>query len=517
MVCLLLLLSSAFTQTGSVAQVSPRAVTADLTIERVLLNIRKAVGYSEFTKLKHGVVVQEVPEGRDVVSTHLYGSAGQFREEPVDQSARPLGFDGKYGWSIDRTGFPTPMPQRLREKILIPVWVRIGWWLNDNAPLVRSILANESTGEQVALSLSFKNGLVGGKLFVDRQTWLPEKLIVEYEHGPYTVEYKNYEPLLGLNFARRTSVNYRGSTTVYRVKSITEIPKSEKRPFDSPPPPDDTSFNNQIPADLQVAQGTAFSAESEGHYYVRPMIDGKEMGWFNFDSGSDSMQIDAKLADELNLPVLGKSQIRGADGKVQEVTIRRGKTFQLGRVTISNPTFLARDLSASNAPPGQKRAGVVGYPLFARVVAAVVKGGEKIALYDSQVYKLSGGRWQELYYIDLTPAVNCRFEGNREALFQVDTGYSGTVTFYRDFVNAEKLLEGRHVTEEEAIGAGGTYKSFLGTIEWFEIAGHRFEKPKAEFRMGGFSREGGAGVIGRDFIKPFTIVFNYPLRRIAII
>jgi len=42
------------------------------------------------------------------------------------------------------------------------------------------------------------------------------------------------------------------------------------------------------------------------------------------------------------------------------VTIRQGKTFQLGTVTFKNPIYLAMDLSDRNVPPGEKRAGVVG-------------------------------------------------------------------------------------------------------------------------------------------------------------
>jgi hypothetical protein len=56
-----------------------------------------------------------------------------------------------------------------------------------------------------------------------------------------------------------------------------------------------------------------------------------------------------------------------------------------------------------------------------------------------------------------------------------------------------------------------------GTIEWFELAGARFRNPRAGFRIAGRSREGGAGVVGREFLSPFTIVFNYPARRIAFI
>ena len=78
-------------------------------------------------------------------------------------------------------------------------------------------------------------------------------------------------------------------------------------------------------------------------------------------------------------------------------------------------------------------------------------------------------------------------------------------------------MAGRQVHEETDIGAGGTYKVLTGSIKWFELAGYRFNNPQVEFRVSGLSREGGAGVVGREFLSAFTIVFNYPERRVAFV
>lgn len=492
----------------------------DLTVEKVLANVRRAINYEKVGRLRRGFVVEEFVVDAKGAAQSLesrvltFGAGGAFREDSKPTNARPFGFDGSYGWQVDRTGLAAPMPQRLREKLLIPAWARSGWWLDARAPLVFSILPEETNEQRVALSMRLRRGLVGAKVFVNRATWLPDSLVVEYERGPYTVTYKDYQESLGLRFPQSILVNYRGSDSEYRVRTVME---ANGNVFAAPPLPPDTSFDNTLPAELRVAQGVPFSGGSPGHYYVRPVVDGREIGWFNFDTGSDAMHIDTKFADELKMPVLGKSQTRGSDGKVQEVTIRQGKTLQLGRVTFKNPLYLAMDLSARNAPPGEKRAGQVGHPLLARVVMEVTGGGKKMALYDPASYKLGRGKWQQLSYIDLTPAVFCRFEGNREGLFQLDTGYTGTVTFYDKFIADEKLLEGRATKDETETGSGGTYKLLTGAIEWFELAGVRFKNPKVGFRVAGLSREGGAGVVGREFLSPFTIVFNYPERRIAFI
>ena len=514
-VCLLFLFSHsvAFSQTKGNQQAN------NLTVAKVLSNVRKAVNYDKLRKPKGGFVLEEFEAKSNESSGRVltFGSSGEFREDSIPRGDRPFGFDGKYAWQPDRAGFPTPVPQRLREKLLIPAWVRGGWWLDKNAPFVFSILPEETSEKQVALSMKLERGLVGAKILIDRETWLPKTLIVEYERGPYTLTFNDYQERLGVRFPQRTNINYRGSDSEFRIKSIAENPKSADKLFRSPAPPVDTTFDNNLPAQLKVTQGVPFSDSSPGHFYVRPLVDGKDLGWFHFDSGSDAMHIDTKFADELKMPVLGKSQTRGADGRVQEVTIRQGKTFQLGRIIYKNPIFLAMDLSDRNAPPGERRAGLVGYPLFARAVFEIAEGGKRIALYDPKNYKLGKGKWQELSYIDLTPAVVCRFERNRTGLFQLDTGFTGTVTFYDKFIAEEKLLAGREVKDETSLGAGGTYKLVTGHIDWFELAGHRFNNPLVGFRVSGLSREGGAGVVGREFLSVFTVVFNYPERRVAFI
>jgi len=502
------------------ARVSAAQQGADeLSVERVLANVRRAVGHDRLKRLRRGFVVEEAAKGAAAgeVRVLTFGAAGEYREDSRPPSSRPFGYDGSFGWQLDRTGLPAPMPQRLREKLLIPAWVRGGWWLDERAPFVYSILPAETNDRRVALSLGLRRGLVGAKIFIDRATWLPEMLVVEYERGPYTVSFRDYQETLGFRFPRTIVVNYRGPDSELNVKAVREASAADTALFAAPALPPDTVFDHALPAELKVAQGVAFSDSSPGHYYVRPLVDGRDIGWFHFDTGGDAMHIDAKLADELKMPVLGKSQSMGADGRPQEVTIRQGKTFQLGRVTFRNPLYLAMDLSGRNAPPGERRAGLVGHPLFARVVAEVTGGGAKIALHDPAGYKLPRGKWQPLSYIDLTPAVVCRFEGNREGLFQLDTGYTGTVTFYDKFIRDEKLIEGRATKAVTDTGAGGTYQLLTGTIEWFELAGMRFRNPRVGFRIAGRSREGGAGVIGREFLSPFTIVFNYPARRIAFI
>src|SRR4029450_4479361 len=166
------------------------------------------------------------------------------------------------------------------------------------------------------------------------------------------------------------------------------------------------------------------------------------------------MLIDNRIADELQMPIIAESEVVAADGNSRKVTVRKGKTFQLGRVTIKDPIYVAGDLSRMNAPPGERRAGFCGYPLLARVIVEGIGGGKGIALYDPSTYRLSKGTWQSLSLINFTPAITAHLEGNREGLFMLDTGASGSVDINSKFSKDEKLVEGRETVEETVSSSG---------------------------------------------------------------
>ena len=376
-----------------------------------------------------------------------------------------------------------------------------------------SILPAESDARHIALRLERQGGIVPATLFVDRTTWLPASLVVPYDRGPFTASYSDYRPALGMVLSHRIETSYRGSSASV-VTSVRPLAKAEAR-F-AMPQPADYSFDDRSPALLELRRGTPIAAGDPGHVYARPEVDGKALGWFLFDSGADGMMIDTRLADELGMPIIGRTNSIGADGNPRPGTFRRGKTFRLGRLTIKDPVYLAVDLSANNAPAGEKRAGVIGYDLLARAIVEFHGTGDRIALCDPARYRLpAGARWQPLGFMDSTPAIRTRFEGGRTGLFQLDTGSAASVDFYPGFTQRERLLEGRATREHRSQGAGGAFPVAVGRLADFELGGRHFRNLEVSFRTGGIGRDGGAGVIGRELMAGFTTVFDYPHRRIS--
>ena len=65
---------------------------------------------------------------------------------------------------------------------------------------------------------------------------------------------------------------------------------------------------------------------------------------------------------------------------------------------------------------------------------------------------------------------------------------------------------------------GGALDARVGSLEWFEVGGHRLEKPMALFLQpheGALNEAHLDGTFGSGILKDMTIVFDYPHRRIA--
>jgi len=500
------------------------AETADPDVAELVGNVRKSIDYEALQRLSRGFTVEEAAADGNAARGFVYsfGPKGKARRESISSNPDPFVFDGEDAWQMNQTTgepFP-PTGQHLRERLLLPLWLRSGWWMDKDAPLDMAMLPEESNRERATLSIKFRDELVGpiinAKLSVTRATWLPERLVIEDGSDRYIYDFSDYRKTrLGFLYAHRIAVNEPGNGSVFEVKKFEKLKAIAADPFVRIPLPDDTTFDNTVPAELKVAKGVG----ADGHFYVRPLVDGQDLGWFHFDTGFGVNQIDTKLADKLGMPVIGTRTVRGADGNPRTTTIRRGKTFQLGRVTIRNPIYYAEDLSNRNAPPGEKRAGLCGYPFFARVVTEFIHGGGRIALYDPATYKLERGEWRRFTYVMHVPAIPIRFEGNREGLFIVDTGGSGTINFNSRYTKEHKILDGRAVSERSNQGSGGTFRVLAGELQWLELDGYRFDNPYAEFRIGGegIEMEGRSGVIGRLLMGPFVVVFDYRHKRMAFV
>lgn len=476
---------------------------------QIMEAVRRAVGYRHLRAFRSGIALTEQAAGASTAETVLIGtSRGAIR------SGDGFGFDGNYRWQHDqRWGAAIPSPQRLHEKNAWPIWIRGHWWLNPASGIRVEVDPATSGAEEVALRLTLPEGLVPATVYVNRSTWLPMRFSVPYEHGPFEARLSDWRPVRGVLLPFAVDSSYRERRSEWRV--VTAAPVASAADFTPPSAPADYHFDSSLPPAPRTLAGAPFPSGTPGHVYVAASADGRA-GWWHFDSGSDSMIIDEAVADSLGMEVIGKHRSMGADGTPREGTWRRGRTFSIGSMTIERPVFRAMDLSANNAPPGERRMGTIGYDLFARSVVEYARGGHEVRICDGARYRLPrGGRWQRLEHIDATPAVRALVEGRLAGLFQVDTGSAGSIDFAQPFHERHRLTEGREGRDARVLGSGGSFAVRVGRLARFDFAGRRWDNLEVSFRTGGVSREGSAGTLGRELLEPFRTVFDYGRHRIA--
>lgn len=479
----------------------------EISVAEAIDRVREAVGYRHLNALSPAFAISEKDEG-GAVHQLLFGTArGELRN----------GFDflhdGTLAWQGDsRRGMMVPAPLRQREKLGWPLWVRSHWWLSPQNGFFIRIAPRQSNAEEIAITLSIPEGVVGATVFIDRQSWLPRRVVVPYERGPFTQHFRDYRAVNGVMFPFEIETTYR-ETARRTVVSINQAPSTAD--FARPPLPADHHFDSRRPARLETRPGAPFANGTPGHIYVRGSVDDAPAGWWHIDSGADSSIIDEAVAQALGMEVIGTHRSMGADGTAREGTWRRARSLSIGRIRIENAVFRALDLSANNAPPGERRMGTLGYDLFARAVIEYGEGGRFVRICDPATYRLPrNATWQKLRHIDSTPAFPGTVEG-RIGLFQLDTGAAGSVDFTKTFHERAGLLAGRETRRMAVAGSGGSFPVEVGRIADFRIGGQIYRDLEVAFRTGGISREGSAGTVGREVLDRFTMVFDYPRQRLA--
>jgi hypothetical protein len=277
--------------------------------------------------------------------------------------------------------------------------------------------------------------------------------------------------------------------------------------------PDDALFESNDSALVVVRART-------GHVLTPVSVDGGEPAWFILDTGAGgSTLIDSRIGSTLDAPDLGSIPALGVFGKMP-MRIRRGTSLVAGPFTLQQPFLLEQDLSFLAPIHDEPVLGILGYDVLARCVVEIDLGEDKIVLHDPGAFDPGAASWEDLLLPYRIPVVPASYEGGRRGLFRIDVGAGGAgfsnVAFHSGVVEEEQLLSGRAVQEADLGGS----PIAIGTLEYFELGGCRFDHPTVVFNKGGagpLSDEWTDGNLGIEFLKPFRLLLDYPNARLAFV
>jgi hypothetical protein len=392
-----------------------------------------------------------------------------------------------------------------REFSLVQFAVLSGAWKKAGSPL-------EATADGEDWELRLTGGHAVFLLEIDAESGDPVRLTRRDEgemDGLAMEEWRNFDGIRAPSRLRRGSLD--GVHDVLNVSSA----RAARAPELEPPAPAarDFSFDPMVSSTLETRRAKS------GHVLVRPMVDGKDIGWFIFDSGAGAMCIDPDAARELGHDSFGKVTAVGVAGKT-EAGFFRTSSFTLGPLTLKEPIFVSLELDFIGAALGEKITGIVGYEVFARSVVEFQSGAApQLALHPRETFRLGeGSSWQSLTLDGTVPCIRTRFEGDREGIFRLDTGAGDSISFHSPAVARWQLLEGRETGTTLAGGIGGVKAIRTGELAWFELGGHRFEAVSAQFYTeseGAFADQDLDGNVGLGLLGHFKLVFDYGGGRMA--
>jgi hypothetical protein len=486
-----------------------------MTRSEVLAKARAAIGRLD----RHGVVRGPAQRhGLDGEVELSLSPTGEFVERFRGRVGTTVGYDGERGWALDMSGMPASLDLDEVETPRLVYAVLTGHWLDEDGSFELDLDPALTDDRDVGLRLSVRGAAAPGTLLLDPTTWLPRRLERPLVGWARTWEFDGYRAESGLTLPRRITHIQGGLADVDHLESVTPLlddPSLAYRTVTAEP--DDVRYDPAVPPRIELMKIRT------GHVFVRPKIDGRDVGWFAFDTGSGAgfTLLDA-IAEDLGMPRLGRWAGGGAGSAIQIVSLRQGRSFELGPVTISNSVYveLPEELHATMKRLADiEVVGTCGYDLFRRCVVEMDLGRAEAFLHPRDGGP-SPAAWFDLTLQHRIPSLRCRFEGGHEGLFQVDTGAGPVVVFHSPAVERLKLLEGRAVQPMPLQGAAGSVETMLGKLAWIEIAGQRHTDVPALFvtgASGALADPHTQGTLGGILLAPKKLVFDYGRRRMAVI
>ncbi|EFN58196.1 hypothetical protein CHLNCDRAFT_142045 [Chlorella variabilis] len=320
------------------------------------------------------------------------------------------GYFGTAGvcWASDDAGCPRVMQLDDEEALLLSTWVRTGTWVLPRVAAHLHIAAVAAPAQKgTAKAAKAQGGSTawvelrlrgGGQVVVWLElcttSWLPRSMRLRLAGDEEVWElsdWREWQPGLWLaGTATQSSSEEGGVMNTYHACSVTLqdaplslLPAMESggasssgssggsrsssgsrfTPPQAPLMPDDSSFLPGVPEEVPAWYTIS------GHSLVQPLLDGRPVGYFIFDTGASGFVLDPAVAEALGLEAFGELQVTSMVGKVAS-RFRRAASFQLGPLRIERPLLMELPCTGlvAGLPEGGRVAGIVGHDVLRRAL-----------------------------------------------------------------------------------------------------------------------------------------------------
>ena len=330
----------------ALAQVQAARAVAEELLERV----RLAVGRPASERAEQGVFLEGMGEvvGSETSCRVELGSGGRFVRRLLGRVGLEEGFDGTTLWCIDHPGMLRHPGLEERELTLLFAWVWSGWWLDPSCPIDIVPVPSSELGAPDVVELRLHGGLRTARLLLDAEA-RPVRCEVPGVLEVHALELGDWGERGG-RMLPGILTEYRGAATasVMRFERAGTTDGGARFLCQAPESQEAASFDSEAPSSLEVRRANT------GHILVHPRLDGRDVGWFVFDTGAAVSVIDPDVAERAGMQAFGHTTIGGAGSESHEVSLREGGSLTLGPLTLPRVVFLEYELDGIGRGIGEE-------------------------------------------------------------------------------------------------------------------------------------------------------------------
>jgi len=288
------------------------------------------------------------------------------------------------------------------------------------------------------------------------------------------------------------------------------------------------AFGQASPPSFQFPSGSAaanipFDSVANGLVLVSAQVN-HHAGWFILDNAAQGFTLDRTFVRQIELQSGGSALARTDTAKTIETTIARDVEIGLPGLDLTHRNFVVLDLKGIEPVVGHEVDGIIGSRLFDDFVVAIDYEHRRLSIYSPQQFRppktakeipvrVDSHGFQFIEATIALPGVK-----PFTASFLIDGGANSFADIYKPFADAHQLPPpGMKLLDQSGTGAGGTSQLRDGRAEEIRIGLYAVKNPPITFTQeteGLMAAKDHAGLIGAEFLRRFTVIYDSPGKRI---
>ena len=257
---------------------------------------------------------------------------------------------------------------------------------------------------------------------------------------------------------------------------------------------------------------------ADGLVFVHVRVNGRP-GWFIVDNGTQGFVVSRDFAARISLATSGSAVTREVGSDASPAGIVRDVQISLPGLDLTHRNLVVIDLKSLGPAIGHEVDGIIGSRLFDDFIVVVDYERGRLSVHVPQQYRTSGKETvfpvrldaHGFQYIDATISLPgaAPVTGN----FLIDGGANYYANIYKPFSDAHHIPP----PTMKLLYDPGTAPD--GRADLIKVGSYSVKNPPITFAQdveGLMAAKDYAGLIGAEFLKRFTVVFDSPGKRILL-